>query len=66
MEKQAVADVIASLTARDFDKSMPSEVNPSIWQDVYKPIVAGHELYVKVTVDARSELLLISFKDNEP
>ena len=45
---------------------MTSELDPSVWQDVYKPIVAGRELYVKFTVDTRSELLPISFKDNEP
>jgi hypothetical protein len=34
LDDQAVVDVIAGLTTRDFDKSMPSEVNPAIWQDV--------------------------------
>jgi len=66
MDEHAVVDVIAGLTARDFDKSMPSEVNPAIWQDVYKPIIGGRELYVKFTLDTRGELLLISFKENEP
>lgn len=31
-----------------------------------KPVIAGRELYVKFTRDARGELLLISFKGNEP
>jgi hypothetical protein len=53
------------LTARDFDKSMPSERDPAIRQDVYKPVVAGRELYVKFTRDAQGELLLISFKEND-
>ena len=66
MDEQEIVDVIARLAARDFDKSMPSEPNPAIWQDVYKPVVAGRELYVKFTLDARGELLLISFKENEP
>jgi motility quorum-sensing regulator/GCU-specific mRNA interferase toxin len=66
MDERAVADVIASFTARDFDKSMPSDANSAIWQDVYKPVVAGRELYVKFTLDTRGELLLISFKENEP
>ena len=66
MDEQAVVDVIASLTRRDFDKSMPSDIDPAIWQDVYKPIVEGRELYVKLTLDTRGELLLISFKENEP
>jgi motility quorum-sensing regulator/GCU-specific mRNA interferase toxin len=66
MDEQAVVDIIAGLTARDFDKSMPSEVNPAIWQDVYKPVIGGRELYVKFTLDTRGEPLLISFKENEP
>jgi motility quorum-sensing regulator/GCU-specific mRNA interferase toxin len=43
MDEQAVADVIAALTATDFEKSMPSEINPAVWQDVYKPIIAGRD-----------------------
>jgi hypothetical protein len=66
MDEQAVIDVVAGLTGRDFDKSMQSDVNPVIWQDVYKPIVEGRELYVKFTLDTQGELLLISFKENEP
>src|SRR4051794_22922153 len=62
MDELAVIDVVASLTRRDFEKSMPSDVNPEIWQDVYKPIIDGREVYVKFTLDARGELLLISFK----
>ena len=34
LDEHAVLDVIAGLTARDFDKSMSSEVNPTVWQDV--------------------------------
>ena len=66
LDEQAVVDVIAGLKGRDFDKSMPSDINPAIWQDVYKPIIDRRELYVKFTLDARGELLLISFKENEP
>ncbi len=66
MDEQAVVDVVAGLTRRDFDKSMPSDINPAIWQDVYKPIIEGRELYVKFTLDTQGELLLISFKENEP
>ena len=57
--------MIGGLTARDFDKSMPSEFNSAIWQDFYKPVVEGRELYVKFTLDSQGQLLLISFKDNE-
>jgi motility quorum-sensing regulator / GCU-specific mRNA interferase toxin len=53
MDEQAVVDVIASLTAEDFEKSMPSDRDPAIRQDVYKPVVDSRELYVKFTLDAQ-------------
>jgi motility quorum-sensing regulator / GCU-specific mRNA interferase toxin len=66
MDEQAVVDVITSLTGRDFEKSMPSILDPAIRQDVYKTVIGGRELYVKFTLDAQGWLLLISFKENEP
>lgn len=66
MDEQTVVDVIAGLAVADFDKSMRSEANPAVWQDVYKPVIAGRELYVKFTLDAQGDLLLISFKRNVP
>jgi hypothetical protein len=65
MNEEAVVEVIGCLTARDFDKSMPSDVDPAMRQDVYKPVVAGRELYVKFTRDRQGGLLLISFKEND-
>jgi len=53
-DEQAVVDVIASLTPGDFDKSMLSKINPNLWQDVYKPLVRGREIYLKFTLDARA------------
>jgi motility quorum-sensing regulator / GCU-specific mRNA interferase toxin len=66
LDDQAVVDVIAGLTPGDFDKSMRSTINSAVWQDVYKPVFRDRELYVKFTLDTRRELLLISFKENDP
>jgi motility quorum-sensing regulator/GCU-specific mRNA interferase toxin len=66
MDAQTVVDVITGLSVRDFEKSMLSEADATVWQDVYKPVIEGTELYVKFTLDSRGELLLISFKENEP
>ena len=41
MDVEAVVDLIARLAGRDFQKSMVSEVDPAIWQDVYKPVVGA-------------------------
>jgi motility quorum-sensing regulator/GCU-specific mRNA interferase toxin len=65
MDELAVVDVIAGLSSRDFKKSMPSDSDAAVWQDVYKPVIKGRELYVKFTQDAQGELFLISFKENE-
>lgn len=65
MDEQDVVDVIAALSPADFEKSMRSTVDGAIWQDVYKPLAGRRELYLKFTLDARGELLLISFKGND-
>jgi hypothetical protein len=36
MDAEAVVEVIARLAVRNFEKSMLSEADPTIWQDVYK------------------------------
>lgn len=63
MDDTAVVGVIQTLTFADFEKSMTSAADYRIWQDVYKPQVGGRTLYVKFTLDARKNLLLISFKE---
>ena len=66
IDDQVLIDIIAGLTANNFNKSMPSERDPMIWQDVYKTVFEGRELYMKFTSDSQGELLLISFKENWP
>jgi motility quorum-sensing regulator / GCU-specific mRNA interferase toxin len=63
MDDEAVVAVIRALGGADFEKSMTSHISNQIWQDVYKPSVASKTLYVKFTVDAQENLLLISFKE---
>ena len=63
MDDADVVAVIQALSNIDFDKSMTSVSDHRIWQDVYKPKVVGQTLYVKFTLDARQDLLLISFKE---
>jgi motility quorum-sensing regulator / GCU-specific mRNA interferase toxin len=63
MDDEAVAAVIQNLDQSDFDKSMTSNADHRVWQDVYKPAVGPTKLYVKFTLDAQGALLLISFKE---
>jgi motility quorum-sensing regulator/GCU-specific mRNA interferase toxin len=63
MNDSHVVAIIKALTLADFEKSMTSIADHKIWQDVYKPNVGGRTLYVKLTLDTRQALLLISFKE---
>jgi len=63
MDDTAVVAVIQGLTHGDFEKSMTSYADHTIWQDVYKPAVGSRTLYVKFTLDAQGAYLLISFKE---
>lgn len=63
MEDSDVVAVIQALHRADFDKSMTSREDHTVWQDVYKPTVAKRIIYVKFTLDGQKELLLISFKE---
>jgi motility quorum-sensing regulator/GCU-specific mRNA interferase toxin len=53
--------VIASLTMKDFYKSMTTHADHRIWQDVYRPQTSVGAIYVKLTVI--DEVLIVSFKE---
>lgn len=57
-----VVAIVQSLSAKNFYKSMTSDLNSSIWQDVYHVAHGKTELYVKFTTDSRG-YLLISLKE---
>ena len=57
-----VSSVIGALKERHFEKSVPLEVIPGHWGDVYRRVPwAGEEWYVKVCVrDGRLSLAVLS------
>ena len=60
----ALADMVAvvqSLTVADFDKSMTSYLDHTIWHDVYKPVTPYGALYLKLIVI--DDVLIVSFKE---
>jgi len=59
---EGVVTIIRGMTRKNFYKSMTSEANSAIWQDVYHVPHGGIELYVKFTTDTEG-YLLISFKE---
>jgi len=57
-----VVDVIQGMSRLQFYKSMTSNADPTVWQDVYHVPWQHVVLYVKFTTDA-SGYLVISFKE---
>lgn len=53
--------VVLALTRADFDKSMTTHADHTIWQDVYKPSTAVGPVYLKLTV--AGDVLIVSFKE---
>jgi hypothetical protein len=55
------------MTERDFSKSQEHVGRPGVWLDVYKPLLRGHRMYVKiVTLEGGRGYLLLSFcRDGE-
>jgi motility quorum-sensing regulator/GCU-specific mRNA interferase toxin len=53
--------VIQALTMADFHKSMTTNADHRVWQDVYRPTTAVGEVYLKLTVI--EDVLIVSFKE---
>jgi motility quorum-sensing regulator/GCU-specific mRNA interferase toxin len=54
--------VVLALTPTDFYKSMTTQADHRVWQDVYRTKTAnGDEVYLKLTVI--DDLLIVSFKE---
>lgn len=55
-----IVGVVASLTSKDFYKSMTTHADHRVWQDVYRPGTPAGEVYLKLTVI--DDVLIVSFK----
>ena len=58
-------DVIQRIERRDFQKSMTSNKDHRVWQDVYYVPSDVGELYVKFTVSVVNKFLSLSFKEKD-
>jgi motility quorum-sensing regulator/GCU-specific mRNA interferase toxin len=58
---EEIVGVVAALTPRDFYKSMTTYADSRVWQDVYRPMTAAGEVYLKLTVVG--DVLIVSFKE---
>lgn len=53
--------IIGALQPTDFYKSMTTQADHRIWQDVYRPSTAVGDIYLKLTVI--DDVLIVSFKE---
>jgi motility quorum-sensing regulator/GCU-specific mRNA interferase toxin len=59
-----IVSVIQSITREQFYKSMTSNYDNTVWQDVYHAVdPGGVPLYVKFTDNGGPDFLLLSFKE---
>ena len=50
-----------ALTPADFSKSMTTDADHTVWQDVYRPSTHAGDVYLKLTVI--DDVLIVSFKE---
>lgn len=61
-ENEALA-VVQAITSKDFYKSMTTNADHHVWQDVYRPHTPQGQAYVKFTLrDDDTLMIVISFK----
>ncbi len=56
-----IIGVVMALTSEDFYKSMTTQADHRIWQDVYRPTTQAGAVYLKLTV--MDDVLVVSFKE---
>ena len=62
-DRNAVAQTIKTIDRTMFYKSMTTNADHKIWQDVYHVPSEQGAVYVKFAADAVTEFLLLSFKE---
>lgn len=61
LDFEGMVEVVKGLTARDFHRSMTTHADHRVWQDVYRPMTAVGQVYLKLTVI--DDVLIASFKE---
>jgi motility quorum-sensing regulator / GCU-specific mRNA interferase toxin len=61
LDFDGILAVVMALTSADFHKSMTTHADHRVWQDVYRPMTAAGEVYLKLTVI--DDVLIVSFKE---
>ena len=61
LDYRGMLAVIQALTPGDFYKSMTTNADHRLWQDVYRPTTEVGDIYLKLTVI--DDVLIVSFKE---
>lgn len=61
LDFDAMLNVVRRLQPTDFYKSMTTQNDHRIWQDVYRPATSAGAVYLKLTVI--DDVLIVSFKE---
>lgn len=61
LDFEGMVGIVKALRPQDFYKSMTTHADHRIWQDVYRPMTAVGEVYLKLTVI--DDVLIVSFKE---
>ena len=61
LDFDGILGVVSALTTADFYKSMTTQADYRVWQDVYLPATPVGEVYLKLTVI--DDLLVVTFKE---
>lgn len=61
LDFEGMVRIVMALTPRDFHKSMTTHADHRIWQDVYRPMTAVGQIYLKLTII--DDVLIVSFKE---
>lgn len=61
LDYEGMLQVVWSLQATDFYKSMTTYEDHTVWQDVYRPCTPQGNVYLKLTVI--DDVLIVSFKE---
>ncbi len=61
LDFSGMIDVVMALTPQDFYKSMTTNADHRIWQDVYRTRTIAGAIYLKLTVI--DDVLIVSFKE---
>jgi motility quorum-sensing regulator/GCU-specific mRNA interferase toxin len=64
-DRSGIVDVIHSTTSRMFYKSMTTNFDHRVWQDVYHVPYEDWLIYLKFQADAVTEFRVMSFKEKQ-